>query len=89
MSTVKSAAIDGAFKRMEDMIIALIKERDELLAVCEAQHRGMDWLFAKLISVTGRHEKNGEKLFLPSRSPVWITMKLANEAIKRAKGENS
>lgn len=59
----------------------LIAAAPELLAACQAQHRAIDWLFAKLIEAS----KTGE-VFLPSKSPAWEACLQGNAAIARAEG---
>lgn len=51
----------------------------EVLAACEAQHKAIDWLLARLIEL--------DRGFMPTKSPVWPMLLQGNAAIAKARGK--
>ena len=57
-------------------IVKAVNCHEELLEACKGQHKAIDWLLARLITL--------EKNFYPSKSPVWKYLVAGNEAITKA-----
>lgn len=60
------------------------RRQAELLKACIDYHHAIDILFAMLIDRSG---KNGEPLFLPSRSAAWQACTDGHQAILKAGGK--
>lgn len=72
-----------AYPDAEDIANArLLVHAAGLLAACKAQHDAIDWLFAKLITLTGQPGIVVNEQFYPSKSPAWPACVLGNEVIK-------
>lgn len=54
----------------------LIAAAPELFAACEADHKAMDWLLARVAEL--------DPTFMPSKSPVWPAVTQNRAAIRKA-----
>lgn len=83
---IGSMTVSGTYRGgEEDTLITedarLIAAAPELLAACQAQHRAIDILMAKLIAL--------DSGFMPTKSAAWEACILGHSAITKATGEAS